>query len=325
MGRRIKTERKIYMDKFYLIKSAIIGFAVGDALGVPVEFSSREKMDAKPVEKMEGFGTYPYPAGTWSDDTSMTLATLDSLKDGIDFEDMMKKFCEWYKCAKYTASDVVFDIGNATRDSLVDYLQNAIPAVKCGRENSWNNGNGSLMRIMPMVLYLFFSGEKEISTEDKIDYIEKCSCLTHAHSRSVIGCGIYAFVVWELLLEKSKKAIIRGLRKAEEHYKNHPEFRHYIRIFDENFKDTTRKEISGSGYVVHCLEAAIWCLLNTDSYKDCVLSAVNLGEDTDTTASVAGGLAGLLYGYNEIPEDWRNTLIRRKYIEELCENAAECW
>ena len=118
---------------------------------------------------------------------------------------------------------------------------------------------------------------------------------------------------------------MRGLKKAEDYYKNHPELKHYRRIFDENFKDTPREDISGSGYVVHCLEAAICCLLNTDSYKDCVLRAVNLGEDTDTTASVAGGLAGLLYGYDEIPEEWRNTLIKREYIETLCENAAECW
>jgi len=290
-----------------------------------VEFSSREKMDEFPVDSMRGFGTYPYPAGTWSDDTSMTLASLDSLKHGIDFEDMMKKFCEWYKYAKYTASDVLFDIGNATRDSLVDYLQKTGPATQCGRENSWNNGNGSLMRIMPMVLYLFFSSERDLSTERKIDYIEKCSCLTHAHGRSMIGCGIYAFVAWELLAEKSKDAVLRGLKKAEDYYKNHPELKHYRRIFEENFKDTPRDDISGSGYVVNCLEASIWCLLSTDSYKDCVLSAVNLGDDTDTTASVSGGLAGLLYGYSDIPEEWKNTLIRREYIETLCENAAESW
>lgn len=311
-------------DREYLIRSAIYGHAIGDALGVPVEFSSRQELRDAPVKKMEGFGTYPFPAGTWSDDTSMTLATLDSLKDGIDFDEMMRNFCEWYEHAKYTPSDVVFDIGNATRKSIFLYLLEKLPALQCGQKSEWDNGNGSLMRILPLALYCEMSLIRNFPLSAKIKYIEKCSAITHAHKRSMIGCGIFYFVVSELIKDKSKASILRGLERAQSFYSECEEISHYKKLFSR-LAELSEDEISGSGYVVNTLCAALWCLLTTDSYKDCVLKAVNLGEDTDTTAAVAGGLAGILYGYNAIPGEWIAKLIRKIEIDKLCSAAASEW
>ena len=312
-------------DRLSNIKSAILGHAVGDALGVPVEFQYREDLEKNPVTSMRGFGTFPYPAGTWSDDTSMTLATLDSLANGIDYHDLMTKFCEWLEHAKYTPAGVTFGVGGSTKKSLLVYLINDEPALKCGQKHEWDNGNGSLMRIVPLVLYLFYSELNKLPIDEKMTYVHNVSALTHAHSRAKIGCGIYAFVLTELLLDKSREAVYRGISKAAEFYANEPEAEKYSRILTNDIAVLSRKDICGSGYVVDCLESALWCLLTTDNYRDCVLKAVNLGEDTDTTAAVAGGLAGVMYGYSNIPQEWIDTLIKRDYIEELCENAALKW
>ena len=172
------------------------------------------------------------------------------------------------------------------------------------------------MRIYPFVLYLM---DKGFSVEKKLEIIHTASALTHAHMRSKIGCGIYAFVLWELLQNADKTSVLLGLHKAQTYYSKEEELSYYERLFAVNFAQTDRSEIQSSGYVVHTLEAAIWCLLTTDNYRDCVLKAVNLGLDTDTVGAVAGSLAGGLYGYEGIPAKWREELLRREYIEELCE------
>ena len=312
-------------EKIRNIKSAIFGHAVGDALGVPVEFCFRAYLDANPVTTMRGFGTFPYPAGTWSDDTSMTLACLDSLSNGVNYDDIMTKFCEWFENANYTPSGETFDIGGTTKKSLLAYLISNIPALECGQGSEWDNGNGSLMRIIPIILYLNYSQLNSLSIEEKIKYIENVSSLTHAHIRSQIGCGIYAFVMTELLHNKCKESVYNGIIAADRYYEKVPESQSYSRILNNNIALLSRDEISSSGYVVDCLEAALWCLLTTDSYEACVLKAVNLGDDSDTTAAVAGGLAGILYGFNKIPKKWLDLLQKKDYIENLCVTAALKW
>jgi hypothetical protein len=144
--------------------------------------------------------------------------------------------------------------------------------------------------------------------------------------------------LWELLKSPSKAAVVRGLSKAKRFYHEWDEMKSYYKMLfrrigltelhfedPDTFERAKRDEIKSSDYVVDTIEAAIWCLMNTHSYKECVLTAVNLGDDTDTIAAIAGGLAGALYGYEAIPQEWRNTLIKRDYIEEMCERANETW
>lgn len=316
------------------IKSVMIGHAVGDALGVPVEFASREEIAENPVTDMEGFGTYPYPAGTWSDDTSMSLAALDSLASGtINWDEIMDNFGKWLDDGEYTPTGEAFDIGRTCLNAIICYFTKGTKATESGGTDERSNGNGSLMRIHPFVLYEYFKGTFDLNC------IHTASALTHAHERSKMACGIYSFVLWELLKKPEKQSIGIGVNKARRFYKDSKEFDIFEpmlfkkicgigRNFSENFEEyqrPERDEIKSSGYVVDSLEAAIWCLKTTSSYKDCVLKAVNLGDDTDTVAAIAGGLAGALYGYDAIPEEWRNTLIKREYIENLCENAFNSW
>ncbi|MDD6489518.1 MAG: ADP-ribosylglycohydrolase family protein [Clostridia bacterium] len=304
------------------IKAVIFGHNVADALGVPVEFEDRDILDKNPVTDMRGFGTYPYPAGTWSDDTSMTLAALDSLSDGVvDWDDIMIKFGNWLQEGEYTPTGKVFDAGRTCITSIIDYFAHNYKALECGQTNEHSNGNGSLMRILPFVLYCFYNKE----SNNDLELIHKASCLTHAHRRSQIACGIYAEIMWQIMDKPVKESVQTGLTKASEIYSGEDEFKNYTRIFDKDFSKTDRTLIKSSGYVVDTLEAAIWCLLTTESYSECVLKAVNLGDDTDTVAAIAGGMAGALYGYDFIPKEWLDTLARRDYIESLCEQAYLKW
>ena len=306
-----------------IIKSVMIGHAVGDALGVPVEFASREELEKAPVTDMEGYGTYPMPAGAWSDDTSMALAALDSLASGkVDWDEIMKNFGRWLSGDAYTPTGECFDAGKTCVKAILNYFKDKMPHNRCGEADERSNGNGSLMRIHPFVLYAYM---REIPFPDWMDFVKSASSLTHAHERSVVGCLIYTFVLIHLCNEQNIDSLKLGLRRAECHLREYKDISHYQRIFDPDFEKLTSNEIKSTGYVVDTLEAALWCLLTTDNYRDCVLKAVNLGGDTDTIAAVAGGLAGAIYGYDAIPEEWRNTLIKREYIEEMCERACQSW
>jgi ADP-ribosylglycohydrolase len=313
------------------ILAVMLGHAVGDALGVPVEFSWRDELDINPVRDMMGYGSYNLPKGCWSDDTSLSLATLDSLKSGrVDYLEIMDNFLAFYERDEYTPMGVMFDIGRTCLASIRRYAKGTHP-LECGQRDELSNGNGSLMRIHPAALYLYFTGYE---TEEALREIGDLSSLTHAHERSRVGCGIYSLVLWELLRSPEKEAVYRGLCRAEKIYAESPEFSHYKKkLIDRIGKRDNlggkckifRDEIESSGYIVDTLEAAVWCVLTTNDYKSCVLKAVNLGRDTDTVAAVAGGLAGALYGLSAIPTGWLRALRRRKYIEKLCNEAARAW
>lgn len=263
----VKTQETATMDK---LKSAIYGLAVGDALGVPFEFRERGTFRC---EGMTGYGTWNRAPGTWSDDTSMTLATLDSIKEKkcIDTLDMTSRFCDWLYRGKYTADGDTFDVGTTTRMAL---------ERGSGLDDYYSNGNGSLMRILPLAF-----------TDATDDEIRAVSAITHAHKISTDACVEYVHLARQLIGGKP--------------------------IGREEIKNKSMDEIKSSGFVLHTLEASIWCLLNTSSYEEAVLTAVNLGEDTDTTAAVVGGLAGIVYGYDNIPGDWIEELKNKELIDAI--------
>lgn len=304
------------MNTTELIRSVVYGHAIADALGVPVEFTSRSSLQRNPVTGMREYGTHDMPAGTWSDDTSMALATIDSLANGVDYEDTMRRFCDWMERDAYTATGEMFDIGITTSDALHRYLIGT-PALQCGRHGDRDNGNGSLMRIYPVVLYCCALHPDEYDTAAMIEVVHNYSALTHAHPRSMVGCGIYAFVLRALL---NGDTIPNALNEAKVFYEasefSH-ELQHYSRIFTEDFGNTPMDEIRSGGYVVSSLEAAIWCVMNSESYSDCVLTAVNLGRDTDTVGAISGSLAGAMYGIDSIPREWVDTLLNQELIDRI--------
>ena len=305
-------------------KSGIYGLIVGDATGVPVEFSTREEREKKPIRDMTGYGTYNQPEGTWSDDSSMALATLASIKDKgkIDYKDIMDRFHDWCMYGEYTPFGEVFDIGIATSRAVMKY-SNGAGALESGGKTEWDNGNGSLMRILPVCLYLFEQQKSlNISDDEVIDIVHNCSALTHAHIRSKLACGIYYFLVRAVLRKggELKERLQIGIDDAFEYYgkNSENELGSYNRLISlSQFKNIPEELIKSTGYVVYTLEAAIWCLINTSSYKEAVLKAVNLGDDTDTIAAVTGGLAGLYYTYDGIPASWIAKVQKKDWIDSL--------
>lgn len=295
------------------IKAVMIGHAVGDALGVPVEFKTPEYIAKDPVTGMRGYGSYAVPAGAWSDDTSMSLCALAAMgRKDWTFEEVMDNFFAWMSDNRFTATDETFDVGYTCFNAILNYRQNGMPVSACGLYDEDSNGNGSLMRIHPFSLLV------DTETAEWESVIDQASALTHGHDRSKLACRIYTMILSALLDNPDKNAVFFALLQADCRYRSHPEHRHFRRLFAMDFEDTPLTAIKSTGYVVDTLEAAVWCLLTTDSYEECVLKAVNLGEDTDTVAAVAGGLAGALYGYDAIPLSWRTTLKRRQDIEDLC-------
>ncbi|MFG6384078.1 MAG: ADP-ribosylglycohydrolase family protein [Lachnospiraceae bacterium] len=305
------------------VYDGIIGLAIGDALGVPVEFKTRMEIAKNPVVAMRAYGTHNQPMGTWSDDTSLTLALLDSLasKGKIDYKDIMDRFSDWLLYSEYTANGDVFDVGNSTRAAIINYGQGRNP-LECGGTSKYENGNGSLMRILPIAYYLSKNGNGTL--ESQMQIVHNISSLTHRHPISLIGCGIYINVAMKLLLDGKPlyQSVEQGIKEAYEYYKI--KMSKYINAYHrlenlELFLCLSDSDIQSSGYVVDTLEAALWCLLKTDSYKTCVLKAVNLGDDADTVGAVAGGLAGIYYGIDNIPRDWIEVIAKREYIKKLSE------
>lgn len=307
------------MGKVY---DGIIGVAIGDALGVPVEFVSREELAKCPVTGMRGYGTHDQPAGTWSDDTSLTLALMDSItyRQAIDYHDIMDKFSQWFLYGAYTAAEEVFDVGGATSRAIMNF-ERGINPLDCGGVSEYENGNGSLMRILPAAYYI--KKKAGIMPDKQMDIVHNISSLTHRHTISLIGCGIYVNVALKLLSGSLalRDGIRQGMEEAFQYYSS--QRWENISVYDrlkniESFADLPESEIRSSGYIVDTLEAAIWCLLNTSAFQECVLKAVNLGDDADTVGAVAGGLAGIYYGAGSIPLEWRTVILKRDYIEKLC-------
>lgn len=301
------------------VHSALFGLAVGDALGVPVEFNDRSYFDKRPVVDMQEYGTHNQPAGTWSDDSSLAFCLAESLSKGYDLEDIASKFLQWYNTEIWTPYGHVFDIGIATRNAIYQISKGTSP-VLCGGFGENDNGNGSLMRIIPLAFYL----QNETDLNIIFQKVKEVSSITHAHFRSVFACFIYILYILEILDGKNKEQAYERMQLkvntfVSENDFNVNETQLFDRILKCNIATFSRDEIHSTGYVLYSLEASFWSVLNSNSYEETVLKAVNLGNDTDTTGAIAGGLAGLIYGFENIPEKWKNQLARKSNILELCD------
>jgi len=294
----------------------LFGVSVGDALGVPVEFKSREEISKNPVTGLRGFGTHNMPAGIFSDDSSLMFCLAEALTIDYDLTRVAQNFINWRYKNYWTATGVVFDIGITTQ-SAIDRLVKGVRPDLAGDFDEQSNGNGSLMRILPLLLYI-----KNKPVAERYEITKQVSALTHGHIRSVISCfyclefalgilnGINKFTIYTQLQE-SVSAFLDSI------HINPSEKNIFHRLLIDRIDLVPEAQVQSSGYVLHTLEASVWCLLNTDNYADAVLKAVNLGSDTDTTGAVTGGLAGLLYGYDSIPTQWLAQLARKSDIEDL--------
>lgn len=302
------------MTKQDQLKGAIYGLLVGDAVGVSYEFLLAEQLPAYDQIEMlppNNFAkTYPHiPVGTWSDDGAQALCLLDSLlyKNKMDTEDFMKRICNWYQCGYMAVDFQVFDVGVQTAEAIRNYLS-GVPLLQVANNDVLANGNGSLMRVLPLAIW--HQGSDIQLIEDA--YAQ--SHVTHAHLRSKVCCALYCLWARSILNGLDIEAAWSdAVTKLRAYLKDKPEdleqLEYYIRP-DELEKGT------GSGYVVDCLKSARYALKQT-TYQDVIKTAIAFGRDTDTTACVAGGIAGLYFGFDSIPESWLAQLRAKDLVEPL--------
>ncbi|MGG0381931.1 ADP-ribosylglycohydrolase family protein [Priestia filamentosa] len=321
MSQRKLSDRWDADDRMFLeiaikkqVLSTLYGGIIGDMLGVPVEFKKRGTFH---IDNVIGYGTYNQPPGTWSDDTSMTLCLVETLTENGSPLDLMKKFVQYEENGYLTPHGKMFDIGIATVKAIRRFKEGT-PLEQCGGTSEYDNGNGAIMRIAPLAFML----NNDFDFDKHVKIIKQYTEITHAHPRAIVGSFIYVELLVRMSLNDSLEKAIQNIQLLFNHIFNedHPyqkELQHYERIFKDNFFNTPEEEILSGGYVVHTLEAAIWCLGTTSSFKEAVLKAVNLGDDSDTVGAITGALAGMYYKMEGIPKDWLEKIVRKDKVDKL--------
>ena len=281
---------------------ALLGLAVGDAVGTTVEFKSRGAFP--PVTDMVGGGPFGLKPGQWTDDTSMALCLATSLleRNGFDARDQMERYCRWLDQGYLSSTGRCFDIGITVRDALQQFKQTGEPFA--GSTHPRKAGNGSIMRLAPVVM--FFHRNREAA----LHYAALSSMTTHATTECVDACRLMASMLLRGFEGASKEEVLLG----DGSFIGAPRIEAIAR---GDWREKPEQQISGSGYVVQSLEAAAWSVWATDSFEAAILRAVNLGDDADTTAAVAGQIAGAVYGKQGIPASWLGRLALRDLIEGL--------
>lgn len=309
-------ELKVQNNRENRTYGGLFGFCVGDALGVPVEFSTREEREEDPVREMRAYGTYHQPFGTWSDDTSLTICLVDAINKGYSIQRVAENFVNFFKKSYFTPYGEVFDIGNATRYALTKICAGINP-IDCGGKTETDNGNGALMRILPIAFY-----GKKLNEQELVKLTEDVSSITHGHKRSKLACIIYVeFAIWLIEGYKKEEALDRAISfiKSNCFETYGDEFHHFEKILNGEIVHITKDKIKSTGYVIDTLEAVLWVFFHADGYRDTVLNAINLGGDTDTIAAIAGGIAGIYYGLNDIPEKWVQSIAKKEELYQMFE------
>ena len=309
------------MTKQDQIKGAIYGLLIGDAVGVPYEFNLPEQLP--PYDQIDMImpinfqKTYPkIPFGTWSDDGAQALCLLDSLlyKNKLDPEDFMSRMCNWYQHGYMAVDFEVFDVGIQTAESIRKYLLGT-PLNQVAKDDEQANGNGSLMRVLPLAIW--HTGSDEQLIQDA--YAQ--SHVTHAHLRAKVCCALYCLWAKSILNGfKIEQAWNDAVAKLRNYFQDKPENLEQLEFY---IRPDELEKGHGSGYVVDCLKSARYAL-QQPTYQDVIKTAIALGRDTDTTACVAGGIAGLYYGFDAIPQTWVEQLRGKEILEPLLARLYAC-
>ena len=287
---------------------ALLGLAVGDAVGTTVEFSPRGTFP--PVTDLVGGGPFNLAPGQWTDDTSMALCLAASLVEKGDFDarDQMDRYVAWMQHGYMSSTGTCFDIGITTSAALRSYLQTNNPYS--GSTNPHASGNGSLMRLAPVPMFYY------PDVNAAIHHSGESSRTTHASPESVDACRYFAYLLCQAFASQEKGAL---LAPPDVTIFTPPLAPKIAAIAAGGYLSKQRDRIVGNGYVVNSLEAALWSFATTATYEDAILTAVNLGDDADTTAAICGQIAGAYYGVSAIPASWLAKVALRTEIETLAD------
>ena len=289
-------------------RGCLLGLAVGDALGTTLEFTSPGAFT--PIDDLIGGGPFGLKPGQWTDDTSMALCLATSLieRHGFDPIDQLDRYARWWREGYLSSTGTCFDIGSTVRSALTHFLQTHEPYP--GPTDSHTAGNGSIMRLAPVVLY--FARQPA----QAVHFAAESSRTTHGAAEAVDACRYFATLILAALNGESKDEL---LSDQSDRWQAAPLAPKIAALAGGSFRRKQPPEIRGTGYVVDSLEAALWAFHHSGDFREGALLAVNLGEDADTTGAVYGQIAGAFYGEENIPAAWRDTIAQRELIIELAE------
>lgn len=322
----------VKMDVFeaIAIKNSLMSFILGDVMGTPAQFILRanlkESLKQAPISELILNANTTIPFGAWSDDSSMTLCTMKSITDKqtINIENMSEYFLMWLYNAYLTPFDKTFDVGRTTYEALNNFKNNH--KMPSGLSNLYSNGNGSLMRILPVSIYCYI---KNLSHKETFDIVKNVSSITHAHPISILGCYIYTLVIFDILDKKQKNEIIANLSKIYNSKAIPDDYKEWLNkydtVLDGSIVTQNADNLDTSGYVKGTLEVALWGFYNTKSVEDCIFRIIELGEDTDTNSAVGAGLSGLYYGLRGkvAPHYWTDKIINKKNVLNIIDEYIE--
>jgi len=297
------------------IRGSILGALVGDALGVPYQF---EKPVYEKNVEWKGFGAHLQPMGTWSDDGALLLCAVESLgeKGHFDASHLATRFLLWQAKGHMACGKKLFDIGNTTVEAFYR-MRNGVPPLEAGLKNEFSCGNGSLMRILPHALFHPLN-----STEERlIEIVQASSAITHGHPLCQVSCALYCILAHNLFVDKNKRrAYENAVARLKAFYESKSEYESHLAELERLL---SHKVNWGSGFVADTFHTSLKAFFEADSFQDALKKAVSFGKDTDTVASITGGLAGLFYGEDEIPSEWRTTLRLELEHERVIERFLE--
>jgi ADP-ribosyl-[dinitrogen reductase] hydrolase len=298
-------------DRLDRAHGCLLGLAVGDAVGTTLEFSPRDRRP--PLMDMIGGGPFKLEVGQWTDDTAMALALADSLISHPDFDprDLMERFWDWRAKGQYSCTGSCFDVGVTTAEALMRYLDDDEPFS--GPTDPETAGNGSLMRLAPVAIIYSLN-------RDRLDAVARDqSRTTHGAPEAIDACRAYASLLADAIAGQPKEALTGPRHQPD----GLPWAGQVNDVMGGSWRHKARDRISSSGYVIHSLEAALWCFHETENFADAILLAANLGHDADTTAAITGQLAGAHYGARGIPAQWLGRLAWRDQIEAMASELQE--
>ncbi len=283
---------------------AIVGLAIGDALGAPIQFRRRDTYDH--VSGYTSGGTYSLDPGYWTDDTSMALCLAETLLRTASYDpvDFGNRLVRWVDEGYNSSLPKCFDIGQTTLRAIGAFKRNG--HEECGVTGEWAGGNGSIMRLAPVPVFF----QEQPAMADKISVLQ--GMLTHNHEVPIDGCRLLSKILINGFQTGNKEAALNSVDGVDVTY-------NISHVRDRAYEKKVRDDIKSDGYVVSTLEAAMWTIWKTDNFQDALLLAVNLGDDADTVGAVAGQIAGAIYGFDNIPPDWVSGLIESPRIIELGE------
>jgi ADP-ribosylglycohydrolase len=306
------------------VHSALFGLAIGDALGVPVEMIKRDVLKQNPVTDFanykdpDGYKGHNQPLGTFSDDSSLTFCLAESLCNGYNLNDIATRFVKYFFEGYWTAGGLVFGVGKSTEDSITR-LRDGVSPKDSGNYDVNCTGNGSLMRILPLLFYI-----RVYPLQTRYELVKEVACITHGSYQTILPCFYFLEFALELLNGSVKQTAYGNVAKKVSAFISHLDIgskdKEVLKpLIGEDITQRSEESINSIHHAVHTIQAAMYCFMTTNSYKEAVLMAVNLGDDTDTTAAVTGGLAGLYYGFDSIPEKWIDQLKRSNEVKDLCD------